>query len=123
MVVELVQAPTSWQSVLHSLFSVMSLRKEHPNERKSLCSCRGNLVGIPALRAYFAGGRARRGAHPERAVSLVSRVFRNVSGKRGRSGLWSRQRGAHRRGVLLAVQPIRRDVRRAKREISLRRRI
>src|ERR1035437_372211 len=103
MVVELVQAPTSWQSVLHGLFSVIASGKEHPNERKSICSCRGNLVGISALRVYFTGGRTGRGAHPERAVNRVSRVFRHLSGKRGRSGLWIRQRGTRRRGLLLAL--------------------
>ena len=39
----------------------------------------------------------------EGAVGLVSRVFRHLSGQRGRSGLWICQRATHRRGLLLAL--------------------
>jgi hypothetical protein len=92
--------------MLHGLFSVMASGKEHPNERESLCSCRGNLVGILALRGFavtFLEATHGVGHTPGRAVGLVSQVFRHLYGKRGRSGIWICQRGTRRRGLLLAL--------------------
>ena len=53
----------------------MASDKENSNERENLCSCRGNLVAIPALRIYFT--EATRGVG--NTLRLLSAVYLGYS--------------------------------------------
>ena len=53
MVVELVRAPTLWQSVLYRSFSVIASGKEHPNESESLWLPRGSCGDFCCSRLLY----------------------------------------------------------------------